>query len=78
MRLLTRSFLLALLLVLVLVGPASAAGSGSGTGGGSGGYWEAFKEYWAGTFQKQNGVVIGVLAVGVVGILIITRGKWQK
>ena len=29
-------------------------------------------------FQKQNGVVMGVLGVGVVALFIITRGKWHK
>ena len=29
-------------------------------------------------FQKQNGVVMGVLGVGAVSLFIITRGKWKK
>jgi hypothetical protein len=69
-------FGIALLVVLILAGPAAAADH---SGALFGKYWEQFIEYWQGTFQKQNGVVLLVLGLGVVALLIITRsGKWQK
>jgi len=42
------------------------------------GYWSDFLDHWAGVFQKQNGVVMGAILVGVVCLFIITRGKWKK
>lgn len=42
------------------------------------GYWSGFIEHWTGVFQKQNGIVMGTLIVGVVCLFIITRGKWRK
>jgi len=69
-------FTLALLLLFVLTGTLSAS-----PGGGAlfGGYWDSCAEYWESAFKRQDGVVIGVLGVGVVALLIITRsGKWQK
>jgi hypothetical protein len=69
-------FSLALLVVLVLARPAAAADH---SGALFGKYWEQFIEYWQGTFQKQNGVVLLVVGLGIVALLIITRsGKWQK
>lgn len=68
-----RSLALALFLVLALAGPAAAS-----TGPVFGSYWQSFLEYWKDTMQKQNGVVLGVLGVGVIAIFIITRGKWNK
>jgi hypothetical protein len=69
-------FSLALCLLLFIAGPASAADHSSAV---FGKYWDQFLEYWQGTFQKQNGVVLLVLGLGVVALLIITRsGKWQK
>lgn len=41
-------------------------------------YWSGFWEYWRGLFKKQDSIVMFVLGVGVVSILIITRGKWRK
>jgi hypothetical protein len=69
-------FSLAILLLLVLAGPAAAASHGPAL---FGGYWQSCLEWWQSSFQKQNGVVMGVLGVGAVALLIITRsGKWQK
>lgn len=42
------------------------------------GYWHSFLEHWSGVFQKQNGIVMAALIVGVVCLFIITRGKWRK
>jgi hypothetical protein len=69
-----RLFALAVLTLLLLAAPVAA-----GTGGALfGNYWNSFLEFWKGMFQKQNGVVMGVLGVGAVALFIITRGKWQK
>ena len=70
-----RLFALALLLLLVVAGPAMAA---ERSGAIFGGYWQGFLDFWQALFQKQNGVVMGVLGVGVVALFIITRGKWNK
>lgn len=69
-----RLFALTLLALITLAGPV-AAGSGEPL---FGNYWQGFLDFWKGTFQKQNGVVMGVLGVGAVALIIITRGKWQK
>lgn len=63
-----------LTLVFISAGPAQAADSGIVFGS----YWDEFFKYWKSLFQKQNGVVMGVLGVGVVALFIITRGKWRK
>jgi hypothetical protein len=68
-------FLVALLAVLALTTPAAAADSSMAL---YGGFWQSFIEYWQQLFQKQNGVVLGVLGVGAVALFIITRGKWNK
>jgi TrbC/VIRB2 pilin len=70
-----RSLALAVLLLLTLAGPAAAADPGGPV---FGSYWQSFLEYWKGMFQKQSGVVMGVLGVGVIALFIITRGKWRK
>ena len=70
-----RLFALALFLLLGFAGPAMAADA---SGVLFGGYWQGFIEFWQGLFQKQNGVVMGVIGVGIVALLIITRGKWNK
>ena len=72
---LTFTFLAALLLVPALAGPATAADP---TGPVFAGYWGEFWDHWKGVFQRQNGVVMGVLAVGAVALFIVTRGKWGK
>ncbi len=71
-----RKFALAALLVPLAAAPATAA-EASGTAL-FGGYWHEFLEHWKGVFQEQNGVVMGVLVVGIVALFIITRGKWRK
>ena len=70
-----RLFVLASIAVLTLAGPVAAAGP---DGSLFAGYWTQFTEYWQGAFQKQNGIVMGVLGVGAVALFIITRGKWRK
>lgn len=64
-----------LLLTLVFASPAAAAGGSAAV---FGSYWERFLEHWHGVFKRQNGVIMGVLGVGVVALFIITRGKWRK
>ncbi len=41
-------------------------------------YWSGFIKHWSGMFQKQNGIVMFALGLGVVCLFIITRGKWRK
>lgn len=71
-----RLFALTVLAALLVAGPASAA-EPSGTLYAAA-YWSQFLEYWQGVFQKQNGIVMGILCVGAVSLFIITRGKWRK
>ncbi|MBA4067239.1 MAG: hypothetical protein C0501_26735 [Isosphaera sp.] len=75
MRTRFRPFALALCLLPLLAAPAAA---GPGPAVFAARYWDGFVEYWAEHFQKQNGVVMGVLALGAVALFIITRGKWRK
>jgi hypothetical protein len=74
MRTRFRPFALALGLLLLLPAAAPAAGPGVFAAR----YWDGFVEYWTEHFQKQNGVVMGVVALGAVALFIITRGKWRK
>jgi uncharacterized membrane protein len=71
-----RAFAAALLLAPVLAAPAAAADGGGAVFAAH--YWEQFVDYWRGVFMKQNGIVMGVLGVGVIALFIITRGKWRK
>ena len=73
----TRSgpFLLAACLLLLACAPAVAGEPGGAV---FGDYWQGFLDYWKAMFQKQNGVVLGVLGVGALALFIITRGKWRK
>jgi hypothetical protein len=64
------------LLLLVFAAPAFAAESSSATLFGS--YWQDFLDHWGEVLQQQNGIVMGVLAVGALALFIITRGKWRK
>ncbi|HKB04110.1 MAG TPA: hypothetical protein VKD90_17945 [Gemmataceae bacterium] len=41
-------------------------------------YWHGFKKFWSEFFQQQSGVVMTVLLIGVISLIIITRGKWRK
>jgi hypothetical protein len=70
-----RLFALALLALMILAGPLMAA---DGKAAIFGGYWQGFIEFWQNLFQRQSGVVMGVIGVGIVALLIITRGKWNK
>ena len=73
----SRLFALAVLLLLGLASPVAAATSAGSTAL-FGGYWQSFVAYWQDLFQKQNGVVMGILAVGALALFIITRGKWRN
>jgi hypothetical protein len=44
----------------------------------AGGYWHGFKKFWLDFLGQTDGVVLVALAVGVVSLIIITRGKWVK
>ncbi len=69
------TFALAACALLLLASPAVAAPAPQAV---FGSYTKEFLDYWKGVFQKQNGVVMGVLGLGAVALFIITRGKWQK
>ncbi len=69
-------FKIALLCLLLTCAPALAAGEGQTVILAD--YWDGFLKYWKDTFQKQNGVTMGILLVGALSLFIITRGKWQK
>jgi hypothetical protein len=43
-----------------------------------GGYWSGFVDHWQEVFQKQDGIAMAVLGLGIVALFIITRGKWLK
>lgn len=43
-----------------------------------GSYWSGFVNFWTGAFKKQSGVVLGVIALAIVCLFIITRAKWKK
>ena len=44
----------------------------------AGGYWAAFAKYWSSFIADADGVIVTALVVGVISLLIITRGKWAK
>ena len=44
----------------------------------AGAYWTGFRKWWAGFLGETDGVVLTVLVVGVISLIIITRGKWLK
>lgn len=71
-----RAFALALLLVAATAGPAAASGPGRAPL--LAGYWGEFVDHWAGKLRHQNGVVMVAVGVGVLSLVIITRGKWLK
>lgn len=72
-------FLAVAAVVLFAAAPALAGESAAGPVGPLwGGYWAQFLEFWTGAFRKQNGVVMLALGVGVISVIIITRGKWKK
>jgi hypothetical protein len=64
------AFLAALMLVVLCASPAAASDFGR--------YWSQFRSFWAGLFGSVSGVVGVALVTGIVGIFIITRGKWVK
>jgi hypothetical protein len=41
-------------------------------------YWHNFWDYWRHTLLSQNGIVTCTVLFGMLGIFIITRGKWRK
>jgi hypothetical protein len=44
----------------------------------AGGYWHGFKQFWTSFIADTDGVVLTALIVGLIALLIITRGKWNK
>ena len=69
-----------LVLVAALIACVLAASPGLAAAGPplASAYAEEFKEYWVGSFRKQNSIVMFVLGLGVVSIFIITRSKAKK
>lgn len=67
------SFSTVLLILLLFTSPADAAQSSDINR-----YWSGFRQFWAGVFGSVSGIVGVVLVTGIVGIFIITRGKWLK
>ena len=64
------SLLLAVALIAIFASPAAASDVSR--------YWTGFKTFWGGLFGSVSGVVGLALLTGIVGIFIITRGKWLK
>jgi hypothetical protein len=44
----------------------------------AGSYWHGFKKFWTDFLGQTDGVVLTVIVVGIVSLIIITRGKWVK
>jgi hypothetical protein len=44
----------------------------------AGSYWNGFKKFWLDFLGQTDGVVLTVIIVGIVSLIIITRGKWVK
>jgi hypothetical protein len=65
----------AVVLLLTLASPAAAA---EGHGTLFGGYWSGFVNHWQDVFQKQDGIAMAIVGLGIVALFIITRGKWLK
>jgi hypothetical protein len=64
------AFFAALLVVALCASPAAASDFGR--------FWSGFRSFWAGLFGSVSGVVGIAFLTGIVGIFIITRGKWIK
>lgn len=77
MRLRHLATALALFLLLLTAAPATAAPTAHTTPV-FGGYWRDFIDHWGNAVKKQNGVVMVAIGVGIVSLIIITRGKWHK
>jgi hypothetical protein len=41
-------------------------------------YWIGFKRFWSEYLVQVDGVVLVVIIVGIISLIIITRGKWLK
>jgi hypothetical protein len=41
-------------------------------------YWHDFLDFWIAGMQKQNGIAMLIIGVGIVAIIIITRGSSQR
>jgi hypothetical protein len=67
--------LISLFALLCFAQPASAAET---QGILFGGYWSGFVSHWEKVFAQQDGIAMAIVAVGIVAIFIITRGKWLK
>lgn len=57
---------------LLIFAPDALAQSGGSR------YWTGFKEFWFGAIQRQSGVVLFAVGMGILCIFIITRNKWKK
>lgn len=64
------------LLIIALI-PSDSLGA-SDTCFATSNYWHGFIEHWKSAIAKRNGVVMLVLALGLVALIIITRGKKIK
>jgi hypothetical protein len=65
-------FALALLTLLAAISPVSAQTLSIGQ------FWSGFRSYWSGMFGNASGVAGIAIITGIIGIFIITRGKWLK
>lgn len=65
-------FILALWALLAVIAPVSAQTLSIGQ------FWSGFRGYWSGIFGNASGVMGIAIITGIVGIFIITRGKWLK
>lgn len=63
-------FFIALILVALFASPAAAGDFGR--------FWSGFKSFWSGMLGSVSGVVGIALVTGIIGIFVITRGKWIK
>jgi hypothetical protein len=67
------SFLLVVAVLIAFATPAAAAQPLTIEG-----FWSGFRRFWSGVFGDTDGVVAIAVMTGIIGIFIITRGKWLK
>jgi hypothetical protein len=67
------SFLFVVAALMAFATPAAAAQPLSMEG-----FWAGFRKFWSGVFGEAQGVVGIAILTGIIGIFIITRGKWRK
>ena len=58
------------MLLVLCASPAAASDFGR--------FWAGFRSFWAGLFGSVSGVAMVAILTGILGIFIITRGKWLK